>query len=191
MKTKKSTFLALILLLPMAANADPISYIYSGFNASGSLGGVNFASEDFVITALADTDNIGPWAFATGQNTHTSATIEINGFSIATVLTASHSWYISGLLGLGQDLSINWMTFVDGALTDYDLSASIGPIFGTVSNVDQFNNVSTSAGILSFTDVSLQGSFQAIAHSLPEPGTLALLGIGLFGMGLSRRRKKI
>lgn len=26
---------------------------------------------------------------------------------------------------------------------------------------------------------------------LPEPGTLALLGIGLFGMGLSRRKKKV
>lgn len=28
-------------------------------------------------------------------------------------------------------------------------------------------------------------------HQVPEPGTLALLGIGLFGMGLARRRQKV
>jgi hypothetical protein len=28
-------------------------------------------------------------------------------------------------------------------------------------------------------------------HAVPEPGTLALLGIGLFGMGFARRRQKV
>ena len=28
-----------------------------------------------------------------------------------------------------------------------------------------------------------------LTYDIPEPGTLALLGIGLFGMGLARRKK--
>ena len=33
--------------------------------------------------------------------------------------------------------------------------------------------------------------YRPVSVSVPEPGTLALLSLGLFGMGLTRRRKKV
>ncbi len=39
------------------------------------------------------------------------------------------------------------------------------------------------------TTLSIDGDSDGGSASVPEPGTLALLGIGLFGIGLARRRK--
>ena len=183
----------LLMSSSFSAFAVSITYIYEGFDASGSIGESDFSNVNFTVTALADTGNIAPWANADSQNTHISATIDIDGFSTADIFTLSHSWNSVNTVGLGKDLSSNWMTFSDGALSGYDLSTSIGPVFGTAFDVRQFNDVSTSLGTLNFTDRTLEGSFQAIVGDVPEvpvPAAAWLFGTALLGfVGMSRRRK--
>jgi len=85
----------------------------------------------------------------------------------------------------------------------------LAPIFtGGVGNIYTFEfDVTYSSGfVLDINDAGIRASFTECSvnecgtaglmslrtgTSVPEPGTLALLGIGLLGMGLTRLRKKV
>ena len=105
-----------VLLAPAAASATPITYIYSGIG-SGFLGVAPFEDTAFVITAEADTANVGPWpGHASFQNTHASATIELSGLGSFTFIDPTHTWISEGCcMGIGADLSLNYLTLFDPA----------------------------------------------------------------------------
>jgi hypothetical protein len=174
------------------ACAAPITYLYSGIG-TGQIGSTAFSSTGFTITAFADTSNITPWGPAVGgpQNTHLTTTIDIANIGSYSITTPSHSWMSGdpigeGSGGIGANLSFNWISLDDYALSGYGLNTSIGPVLEESSErFDGFKNVLTSGGILTFTSISTV-TFAAVLA--PEPSTPSLIAMAAIVFVRLRRK---
>jgi len=156
MKRTKSTFLALILLSPMAANAVPITI--SGFGA---------ADGAWDVTALPNVPFSANQTLLEGQFWWGSAALAqevaeliLNSLGLPNVFGTEPPYYAYETLP--DDRMHAW-------LCTFDCSDSV-PLKTHQSLASHSYAVATRA-------------------TVPEPGTLALFGLGLFGMGLSRRRR--
>ena len=190
MTRTKSTYLALlaVLLSPMAANADPIVLDFDGATL-GSFQTGNLSEDGYTITVDAGHYDI----FSSGggnQYFHideqmfglTTVTLSMEGgglfdalsFDVVQAAIASNVFDIVAIGGTG----------IVSAPTVQGLF-NFGAGFQGISALVITQTVSAAGIGFGFDDLTLE------AVTIPEPGTLALLGIGLLGMGLSRRRKKV
>lgn len=199
MRIKKFVLVGLILTLsPMAANADPISWglfpdsqtvvIGQSFQldlvVSGLGDGIAPSLQGFdVDITFSDVFTIDPSTVVFGtflgdpdDSAQTNTTSQLIGPEV--LFLVERSLLASSALDAiqGSSFTLATMTFTASEVGTYLFSGDdcCGGLFLT-------NESTVRPGVTS-ASITVQ--------AIPEPGTLALLGIGLFGMGLSRRRKK-
>lgn len=209
MKTKKlvlGVMLSLLALVaPGAVRADSVDFTNSGGTLAGSDEGLSLSGSTLIaVNGLNGmgliTGNLGSVSFVTGAlesgNLQLGGTFAAGGSSF--VITGDGADGVpNGVIFSGEfggPLSWTMITLPDGT-HDYTLTDSVTGTWYTGSTVDGATTqltINAGAGYFDGAVTLSSGDSNIVAlTSVPEPGTLGLLGASLVGLAGAVRRKLI
>lgn len=183
MRQLKLIIAALFLAVSFTAHADPIKFSWTNNGSTAVLlsgEGYFIIDDGDIVAGLKDYQALISafefnWVTTAGNFSSSSA----NGDQVA--VSDSTGFAANMIFNSSLELTVFNLCFSsDGACvarTSHPLLRLTSSLWGATSGSNMPNFVFKPQTIT------------AESVSVPEPGTLALLGIGLLGMGLSRRRK--
>lgn len=167
-----------------------MTYLFSG-SGSGTMGGSAFTSQSFLVSITGDASGVAfsdllltigifglPGTITIGSGPAISFTEALVVFGSTT----------SGAVGFGNLVQGNLIAGVVAAPSGVDLVSNFGPASAANGDLDQFVDVATSGGLLTFSAMS-DFTFQSIATTVPEPAAPVLVVVSMAGLALARRRR--